>query len=616
MLELRNIQKRYDYIKVLDQISMTLPDVGMIGIVGASGCGKSTLLNIIGGIDKDFCGDLIYNGKSVKKKLSFYRKKHVSFIFQNLNLIMWLSSQNNIRISHFFHKQSQRFDLNNKFDFKSQKMSSLSLGQRQKLAYLRACYHYKDILLCDEPTGSLDPQNAIQMMELLKNESKERLVIVVSHDLKLIQKHSDEIYEMKDGHIIKHYVYHHVYQNIFSYPSKKRMICPYIRLSFYSLMSHKRRTMQLIFGLTISLICIMITLTMSRTLEKQIYQYLYSLVPPSSITIKSPQNQSLDLDIVNSIQNRQDVSRFQLFLDDYELLGIGFLGEKYQESQTLFIGDDSSPYDHLSLKYGRIPSLKHEVLVSFSTAQHLCKDHQVKELIDKKIYAWYKYQNEVRSIEYHVVGITQNKTTLDTLYQKPNAYIELIKRRDQLQYLNSHLGIIYVQQDFQRRQVIKQLQYEFPQYHFIETGTSTTSHIASSMKQVKIVLLVFSSLAILSSLFLIGEVMFLNVIQKRKDFAIMACFGASPFNFIQMILCESFEIILISLTVVFILYVQLIHIFNVFIKEILIYEVMILSIDYRLFSIVCLCSFILVLLSQFLPLLSIVRLNTIEALKD
>ena len=323
MLELKHIVKRYDYMKVLDDISMVLPEVGMIGIVGPSGCGKSTLLNIIGGIDKQFSGELLYNHKSVKKSLSKYRQQHVSFIFQHLHLIMWLSIKENMKLSLFFHKQSilgQTMDLS---EYHHQKISTLSFGQRQRIAYLRAFYQYKDIILCDEPTGSLDPHHALEIMKLLKKESQEKLVIIVSHDLQLIQSFCDEIYSMKDGHIVEHTTLH---QPIALFPCpkhSKKMFFPSLRLSWKSLMSNKKRTFQMIFGFSLSLICILFTLTMSQNLEYQINQYISSLIPPSSISLKS-QNVSFDLDMIKELKKHQ-VNRIQLFLDDYECLEIGFV---------------------------------------------------------------------------------------------------------------------------------------------------------------------------------------------------------------------------------------------------------------------------------------------------
>ena len=135
----------------------------------------------------------------MKKHLTKYRRQHVSFIFQQFHLIMWLSVKQNIALPQFFHPQEKQQILLDMQAFENASMSSLSLGQRQRIAYLRTRYHKSDILLCDEPTGSLDPIHAKEIMELLKEEAKQRLVILVSHDQKLVEKYSDEIYEMKDG---------------------------------------------------------------------------------------------------------------------------------------------------------------------------------------------------------------------------------------------------------------------------------------------------------------------------------------------------------------------------------------------------------------------------------
>lgn len=615
MLELRHIQKRYEYQKVLDDISMIFPDVGMVAIVGPSGCGKSTLLNIIGGIDKEFTGDLLYNGQSIKKQLSSYRKKHISFIFQKLHLIMWLSVKENIKLSQYFYKQliqKSHLDIS---DFKDLKIKELSIGQRQRLAYLRACYHYKNILLCDEPTGSLDPKNAEMIMQKLQEESKNKLVILVSHDLKLVQKFCDEIYEMKDGRILNHGIYKQVYPSLPTSYSYKKKRFSYLLLSFHSLMAHKKRTFQMILGFSLSLLCILVTLTLSMNLEKQIYEYIYSLIPPSSISVQSLQN-SFDNEFVNELENKEGILRVQLFLDEYEHLGIGFKGERYQDSQVLFIGDDTTPFEYYSLEYGRFPKIDQEILVSKSTAQHLCGKDDIDKLVGKKVYSWYKHDNEVKAIAYHVVGITDNITTMDTLYQRTNAYIHLLENQDFIQTKQMHMGIIFIDRNQDKKEIVRKLKYEYPQYKFIETGTSTKKQVSSTLEKIKIVLYVFSSLALLSSLFLIGEIMFFNSLQKKKDYAIMTCFGASLRDFLRLILWESIEVVLASVFIVFIIYMQIINILNVILKDILLNRSFVVSIDQSLLLLIILLAFLLVLSSQILPMIYIGKLNTIEALKD
>lgn len=615
MLELVGIQKRYQFQKVLENVNMSFPQTGMIGIVGPSGCGKSTLLHIIGGLDHDFQGDIVLNNRSVKKRLSSYRRKHISFIFQQLHLIMWLSVFSNIHLPHYFHKQAKNKTSIDISEFQDLKLSSLSLGQRQRLTYLRSSFHQKDIVLCDEPTGSLDPQNANEVMKQLYEESQYRLIIVVSHDLTLIEKYCHEVYMMEDGHVKEHRLLKEREFENTTTSKQKKMLFPRVRLSLQSLLSHKKQTMQLVFGLSLSLFCILVTFTLSRTLETEIQKYFYSLIPPSMISFQSQNHQSLTLDDVNNLQKRDDIERVQLYLDDYELLGVGFEDERYQESQTLFIGDDSSPYQHLQLKKGRYPSSQEEILVSYSTAKHLCQSSDIDKLIGMKLNAWYKHQNEVKAIAYHVVGVTQNTTVVDTLYQQNNSYISLLQDVYGFNEFQSHFGMIYVDSDYQRSDVIKSLKSDHTNYQFVESGQATSQQISQTMDQVEMVLLLFSVLAILSSLFLIGEVMFLNVIQKKKDYAIMVCFGARMKDLIILSICESLEILLVSWGVVVILYYEFLSICEMFVKELFVENVMRFSFDIELLAMTFLFSLVLIFLSQFLPMIYTLRINTVETLK-
>lgn len=617
MLKLMHISKRYQYQKILDNISLELPQCGLISIIGPSGCGKSTLLHIIGGIDQEFQGQILYDGQHVKRHLASYRRKHISFIFQQFHLISWLSVHQNIILSQFFHAQGKQNHEIVIDEFENLKIKSLSLGQRQRISYLRAHYQQSHILLCDEPTGSLDPSHASQVMKLLKEESKKRLVILVSHDMQLVAKYSDEIYEMKDGKIVNHQRLHKVPDIVITKQRKQRQLFPHLQLTIMSLLSHKTRSLQIAFGLTLAFLCIVLTLTMSRGLEKQINDYIYSLIPSSSISFQANNKSSLSLQFADQLTLIPSVSRVQLFLDDYEHLGIGFQTERYEESKTLFIGDDSSPYEHLPLKIGKYPLEDYQILLSLSTAKHLAANEDISALIGKEIYSWYKYENEVKAIRFEITGITNQSTSLDTIYQRNNAYIHLLK--DVYHYdennVKKTLGIIYIQQDFQRSQVVKDLSTDYPQYKFVEVGASTTQNVSQTMKQVKIVLFIFSILAIISSLFLIGEVMFLNVFQKKKDFSIMKCFGAKTHDLLKIVFYETLEIVVFSQIMCTFIYYQLLNIVNQLAQNIFISDSLIFTFDYQLLLMVFGVSYGLVLLSQLPPLIYVFRINVIEGLK-
>lgn len=207
MLEIKNLTKEYDDL-VIDNLSVTFPSTGMVIITGKSGCGKTTLLNIIGGIDLNYQGNIFIDNQNIRE-IKNYCRKHVGFIFQDFNLINWLNVKNNYLLPGFFTKiiykraiedQEEKLELQK---LKRKKVKLLSGGQKQRVALLRAIIKNVDILLCDEPTGSLDQENSQAVFELLKKEAKERLVIVISHDENLAIKYADQLYVMENGKLIK-----------------------------------------------------------------------------------------------------------------------------------------------------------------------------------------------------------------------------------------------------------------------------------------------------------------------------------------------------------------------------------------------------------------------------
>lgn len=234
------------------------------------------------------------------------------------------------------------------------------------------------------------------------------------------------------------------------------------------------------------------------------------------------------------------------------------------------------------------------------------------------MYSWYQYQNQVKAITYTIVGVTDQSTTLDTLYQKDNAYLHLLK--DVYQFdenqVKKTLGLIYVEPNYQRSKIIQQLKKEYPAYKFLEVGASTTQNISQTMKQVRIVLMAFSLLAILSSLFLIGEVMFLNVVQKKKDLAIMKCFGADSFDLLRIVFYESIEIIFIAQLLSTLLYWQLLKFVNELMSHLIYNESFVFSFDYQLLLTVFGLSYLLVAISQVPPLIYVFKMNTVRHLKE
>lgn len=221
ILDIRNVVKEYklsrnNKFKALKGIDLTFESGQLVSIIGESGSGKSTLMNVIGGLDNDYQGDILLDEKSVhnlkEKDLDNYRKNKIGFVFQSFNLIPHLQVLDNITVAMTLSnvKKSDRIKRAKKIlkdvgleDQMYKKPNQLSGGQKQRVAIARALINDPDIILADEPTGSLDSETSDQILELIKKiAAKGKLVIIVTHSEK-VARHSDRVVTISDGLIIK-----------------------------------------------------------------------------------------------------------------------------------------------------------------------------------------------------------------------------------------------------------------------------------------------------------------------------------------------------------------------------------------------------------------------------
>jgi len=210
MIELKNISKTYNHNNqtqiVLDNISHVFKEGSNTSILGESGSGKTTLLNIIGGIDLDYEGDILFNGETVTD-FDQFRREHVSFIFQDLNLINHLSLIKNITVSltnDVKNREEKAESLLKRvglYDHRDKKPHQLSGGEKQRVAIARALARDTDILLCDEPTGSLDDETKNDIMSLIIDVFKDRTILFVTHDDQMAEQYSDTIFKFEAGQV-------------------------------------------------------------------------------------------------------------------------------------------------------------------------------------------------------------------------------------------------------------------------------------------------------------------------------------------------------------------------------------------------------------------------------
>ena len=285
MLKLRDIVKEYgtgdQMVSALKGISVDFPKTQFVAILGPSGCGKTTLLNLIGGLDSYTSGDLTINGRSTKKykdrDWDSYRNHSVGFVFQSYNLIPHQTVLANVELALTLsgvsktERKRRAIEALTKVGLENQmhkKPNQMSGGQMQRVAIARSLVNNPDILLADEPTGALDSDTSIQIMELLKEIAKEKLVIMVTHNPELAEEYANRIIRLKDGEIVSDsdpYISATSEDTVkASTPKTGMSFFTALSLSFHNLLTKKARTILTSFAGSIGIIGIALILSLSN----------------------------------------------------------------------------------------------------------------------------------------------------------------------------------------------------------------------------------------------------------------------------------------------------------------------------------------------------------------
>ena len=246
MIRVENLSKEYksknkNNCVALKNISFELPEKGLVFIVGKSGSGKSTLLNLIGGLDNVTSGSINVFGNEIsilnEKQLNSYRSSLIGFIFQDFHLLEDLTIEENIALSLKLNNQYEKSKIEKALKqvdlegFNNRYPTELSGGQKQRVAIARALIKNPDIILADEPTGNLDSKTTKQIIELIKKISKDKLVVVVSHNLYDAYDYGDRIIELSDGVIINDLIINDKYSNVIKKEGNQIIIPSTIKFS-------------------------------------------------------------------------------------------------------------------------------------------------------------------------------------------------------------------------------------------------------------------------------------------------------------------------------------------------------------------------------------------------
>ncbi|MBE5961725.1 MAG: ATP-binding cassette domain-containing protein [Lachnospiraceae bacterium] len=324
MLELKDIKKTYRVgdieTKALDGVSLSFRKKEFVAILGTSGSGKTTCLNIIGGLDRYDSGDLIIKGKSTKdfkeKDWDAYRNNTIGFVFQSYNLISHLSIVANVEMGMTLsgvsagEKKRRALEALEKVGLKEhlhKKPNQLSGGQMQRVAIARALANDPEILLCDEPTGALDTTTSVQIMDLIKEVAKDRLVIMVTHNPELAKDYADRIISFKDGNIIDDTnPYKESFKGSdFSLKKTSMSFMTALRLSFNNIRTKKGRTFLTAFASSIGIIGIAVILSLSTGFQDKIDEYQADALAEFPIIISES---AMEVDMESMSEKMQELS--------------------------------------------------------------------------------------------------------------------------------------------------------------------------------------------------------------------------------------------------------------------------------------------------------------------
>ena len=354
MLEIKNINKSYrvgDFEqKVLKDVSIKFRKSEFVAILGHSGSGKTTLLNLIGGLDRYDSGDIVINGKSTKnfkdKEWDAYRNNSIGFIFQSYNLIGHISILDNVEMGMTLSgiskktRRKKAIEALNRVGLGShihKKPNQLSGGQMQRVAIARALANDPDIILADEPTGALDSSTSKSIMDLIKEISKDKLVIMVTHNEDIANEYASRIIRLSDGEIledsnpvknIQDHSDYHLQKTAMSFITA-------LNLSLRNIITKKGRTLLTAFASSIGIIGIALILSLSNGFDKQIEKFENDTLTNYPITISRGTMEGTE-EVMNSFTNSggtypSDKFVYKQKIDLEKLTHINNIDEEYMK---------------------------------------------------------------------------------------------------------------------------------------------------------------------------------------------------------------------------------------------------------------------------------------------
>ena len=466
MLKLINICKEYKNGKnrniILDNVNISFNTNELVFILGPSGSGKSTLLNIIAGNLRCDSGEVWLNNTCISKLsdrlLNNYRSTVIGNIFQDYNLIEYMSVIDNIRLAYTGNKKNKIIKLLkelNIYDKRKMIVGKLSGGEKQRVAIARALVNDNKIILADEPTGALDSKMGIQVMDILKEVSKNKLVIVVSHDTELAKKYASRIINIMDGkcNSLPLTIDGEIDEtNIFK--SKKNRLFSIAKLSLKNLWLKRIRTLFTSLAISLGITSMMLVGNLYYNFNNEIKKMEKDVVSVFPITISNGEFENLDAKFKSSdskivIKDREKMIKTNKIDDDYlkyinnikeikyiiygyDVL-IPFVSDKYKIIDNSYFKDVPNDYinDNYEILYGKNISNNNEVLIKVDSNNNIDSrllnyfdinsSIEYSEIVGRKIKVILNNQYYIKNGNYYVIN-----NNLEDIYNRSNTLLTIV----------------------------------------------------------------------------------------------------------------------------------------------------------------------------------------------
>lgn len=556
-LELKNIVKKYnnEKEKILDDVNITFSKGEFVSILGESGSGKSTLMNIIGGLDLNYSGNVMYNNRKLEKSnVDDYRKNKIGFIFQSFNLFSHLTAFENVKLVQEINSNSDSdkiIDLFKKLnieDIMDKKPNQLSGGQKQRVAIARALINDPEIILADEPTGALDNKNTSNIIKILKDISKEgKIVIIVTHSEE-VAKNSSRIIKINDGKVLidkTNYVTDITYNENKLTKKRKISIFSLLKIAFRNLKKNIKRNLLIILGTSIGIFSISFMLFLNSGIKKYINDQLVNSENANVIEVKKSNDilkeEKFENEDIEKISNINHVNKVYKNTSISGLSSINYLDKKY-ELMSL------STYTNINkkeLKYGNICK-DNEIVISEYLAKSMINN--IKSLIGKEVTLYILENSKPLIMEKKVIisGIIKNTNNefIDNMNFAYIPYNSLEKMySDNNIKLNPTNLSIKIDNIKNSDSVKKRLDF----YNYSHSNMSKMiDSITKYIDIITFILIGISGVSLIVSSIMIFIIMYINVIERTKEIGILKSLGCKETNIKLIFVLESFLIGLFS----------------------------------------------------------------------